>query len=282
MVCAIARPTTVELPFPRPQGDITDSFGKVQNPLTRQIVQMYGINMSSIRLDREDPSRANIVQIRDLLGQRFPQVRMTLAEKSFTRPCFATGLPQIDGLLQGGLPKGAVTELVSPDSSGGGALALRRIVRIAGQNRQRVALIDGSDGFDPTALTNELLAGLLWVRCCDGAQALKATDLVLRDGNLPLVILDLHHNAAAQLRKIPGTTWYRLQRIIEPTPTALLVMTPRAMVSSAEARLSLANEFTFASWEQTEEELISRMKVVLQRSAATEVHESRLVGTEVG
>ena len=249
---------------------------------------MYRSTMNSIRLQPEngDVPRGNIVQIRDLLGQRFPQVRMTLTEKPPSRPYFTTGLPQIDGLLQGGLPKGAVTELVSPDSSGGGALALRRIVRIAGQERRRMALVDGADGFDPCALNNQLLAGLLWVRCREAAQALKATDLLLRDGNLPLVILDLHHNPAAQLRKIHGTTWYRLQRIIEPTPTALLVMTPRALVSSAEARLSLANQFTLGSWEQTEEELISRMKFVLQSrlaGAASEVDESRACGTaEVG
>jgi hypothetical protein len=236
--------------------------------------------MSSIRFDPKhgDAPRANIVQLRDLLGHRFPRVRMTVAEKTPCRPCFATGVPQIDGLLQGGLPKGLITELVG--SQPGGALALRRIVRIAGQRRQRAALVDGCDGFDPTALTNELLTGLLWVRCRDAAQALKATDLLLRDGNLPLVILDLHHNPVLQLRKIPGTTWYRLQRIIGPTPTALLVLTPYAVVSSADARLSLANHFTFAAWEQTEEDLISRVKFVLQsrvpqvRETATEVHES--------
>lgn len=235
---------------------------------------MYRDSMSSIRRNREDGefSRANIVQIRDLLVQRFPQVRMAISEKTSARPCFATGLAPVDGLLQGGLAKGAVTELVSNDM--GGALALRRMVRSAGEKRQRVALVDGSDGFDPCSLNNDLLAGVLWVRCRDAAQALKATDLLLRDGNLPLVILDLHHNNESQLRKIPGTTWYRLQRIIEPTPTALLVMTPHALVSSAEARLALANRFTLASWEQTEDELISRMKFVLQRSAATEAHES--------
>jgi hypothetical protein len=236
---------------------------------------MYHSSMSSIRLDRQPEGgpapRANIVQLRDLLGQRFPRVRMVLAEKSPARPCFTTGVPQIDGLLEGGLPRGAVTELVSAQA--GGALALRPMVRIAGRNRQRLALIDGCDGFDPSAFSNEVLTGLLWVRCLDAAQALKAADLVLRDGNMPLVVLDLHRNPAIQLRKIPGTTWYRLQRIIEPTPTALLVMTPHAMVSSAEVRLSLANQFTWASWEQTESELISRMKFVLQRSAATEVPE---------
>jgi len=234
---------------------------------------MYRDTMSSIRRDREqgDAPRANIVQLRDLLGQRFPRVRMNLAEKPPARPCFATGVPQIDGLLQGGLPKGVVTELVSAQA--GGALTLRRILRHAGQQRQRVALIDGADAFDPAGLNNDLLAALLWVRCADAAQALKAADLVLRDGNMPLVILDLHGNPTNQLRKIPGTTWYRLQRIIEPAPTALLVVTPKAMVSSAEARLSLANQFTLQSWEQTEAELISRMKFMLQRADATEVHE---------
>jgi hypothetical protein len=232
--------------------------------------------MSSIRLEREngDTPRANIVQLRDLLGHRFPQVRMALAEKTPRRPCFATGLLQIDGLLQGGLPKGLITELVS--SQPGGTLVLRRIVRIAGQRRQRAAVVDGCDGFDPTGLTNELLAGLLWVRCHDAAEALKATDLLLRDGNVPLVILDLHHNPAAQLRKIPGTTWYRLQRIIGPTPTALLVITPHALVSSAEARLSLANQWTFPAWTQTEEDLISGVKFLLQSrvcGTVTEVHE---------
>lgn len=238
---------------------------------------MYRIRVSSIRLQRESGDAPNIVQIRDLLGQRFPQVRMTLTEKPPNRACFATGLPQIDGLLQGGLPKGAITELVSGEA--GGALALRRMARAAscarsGQNRRRAALVDGSDGFDPCSLNNELLAALLWVRCRDAAQALKATDLLLRDGNLPLVILDLHQNCEAELRKIPGTTWYRLQRIIEPTPTALLVMTPRALVSSAEARLSLANQFTLGSWEQTEEELVSRMKFVLEGMAAAEARDT--------
>ncbi len=235
---------------------------------------MYRSRMSSIRLDG-DVSRANIVQLRDLLGQRFPRVRMGLAEKLPARPCFATGVAQIDGLLQGGLPKGVLTELVSAQA--GGALTLRRILRHAAEEWQRVALIDGTDAFDPAGLNNELLAGLLWVRCTDAAQALKAADLVLRDGNMPLVILDLHGNPAKQLRKIPGTTWYRLQRIIEPTPTALLIVTPKPMVSSAEVRLSLANQFTLQSWEQTEAELVSRMKFVLQRAAATEVHEPMAV-----
>jgi hypothetical protein len=240
--------------------------------------------MSSIRLDSPEEApparRTNIVQLRDLLGERFPQVRMGLAEKSLIRPCFATGLAQIDGLLEGGLAKGQITEFISSPAQSGGALVLRRILRLAGRHQQRTALIDGSDGFDPGALTNDLLAHLLWVRCRDAAQALKATDLVLRDGNLPLVLLDLHHNPAVQLRKIPGTTWYRLQRIIEPTPATLLVLTPRALVSSAETRLAVAAEFGLPSLQQTEDDLVAGLKIILRRSVAGEVRE--LISAEAG
>ena len=45
--------------------------------------------------------------------------------------------------------------------------------------------------------------------------AVKAVDLLLRDGNFPLVVLDLVLNDSAELRKIPQTNWYRLQRLVE-------------------------------------------------------------------
>ena len=58
-------------------------------------------------------------------------------------------------------------------------------------------------------------------------------------------------------------------------PLAQATVLTTAMVSSAEVRLSLANRFTCAAWEQTEGELISRMKFVLQSRACgtTEVPE---------
>ena len=58
---------------------------------------------------------------------------------------------------------------------------------------------------------------LLWIRCHNAAQALKATDLILRDGNLSLIILDFKQNTDKELRKIPGPTWYRFQRITKST-----------------------------------------------------------------
>ena len=78
------------------------------------------------------------------------------------------------------------------------------------------------------------------------ADAVKAADLLLRDGNFPLVVLDLVLNAADELRKIPQTSWYRLQRLVEPAPTAFLVLMRRSMISSAQTKLVLENNWQLA------------------------------------
>ena len=91
---------------------------------------------------------------------------------------------------------------------------------------------------------------LLWVRCTKALDAVKAADLLLRDGNFPLVVLDLVLNASAELRKIPQTSWYRLQRLVETAPTAFLVLTRASIISSAQLKLSLDNAWTLADLEQ--------------------------------
>jgi hypothetical protein len=87
------------------------------------------------------------------------------------------------------------------------------------------------------------LSHLLWIRCQNAGEAIKATDLVLRDGNLPVVLLDLALNPDAQLRKIPAPTWYRFQRIVEESAATFIVFTPRAMISPAQVRVTLRSRF---------------------------------------
>ena len=103
---------------------------------------------------------------------------------------------------------------------------------------QYVALIDGKDCFEPVA-DHPLL---LWIRCNNTVQALKATDLILRDGNLPLTILDFKQNSDRELRKIPGPTWYRFQRITEENKTSLLTITRHPIVSSAHLTISMTHQ----------------------------------------
>jgi hypothetical protein len=205
----------------------------------------------------------NILQLRQLLAERFPAVR-TLSE---TQPARAsavhpTGIAPIDTLFNGGLPARGIIELVCPGA--GGALILPQFLRQARASGQWLALIDGLDSFDPTSLAPDTLARLLWVRCRDAAQALQAADLLLRDGNLSLVLLDLRINPPAQLRKISGTVWHRFQRLLEQTPTALLVITPRALVSSAQARLTVRGMFTLDALEQSDEESLAQLEFQLQ------------------
>jgi hypothetical protein len=198
-----------------------------------------------------------IIDLRNLLAERFPQ--------SLTPPNLrlATGLPAIDQLLGGGLPKSAITELSSSPISAGTALLLYALLQNAHQAGYFLALVDGRDSFDPQPFGNSRLRNLLWVRCTKALDALKAADLLLRDGNFPLVVLDLVLNVSAELRKIPQTSWYRLQRLVEAAPTAFLVLTRESIISSAQLKLSLDNAWTLADLEQND--LTARLPILVKR-----------------
>ena len=164
---------------------------------------------------------SKIVDLRKLLSERFPHVQTPPQSR------VATGLPALDQASGGGLPKGAITELTSPQTSAGSAGLIHHLLQTAERERYFLALIDGRDSFDPAAPGNERLRNLLWIRCTKTLEAVKAADLLLRDGNFPVVILDLILNAPDELRKIPQSNWYRLQRLVEPAPTAFLILTRR-------------------------------------------------------
>jgi hypothetical protein len=201
---------------------------------------------------------SKVIDLRNLLAERFPH--------PFTLPSLrqATGLPAIDQAIQGGLPKSAITELSSANVSAGSALLLCALLQSAQRGGHFLALVDGRDSFDPQALGNARLRNLLWVRCTKAPEAIKAADLLLRDGNFPLVVLDLVLNAPEELRKIPQTSWYRLQRLVEAVPTAFLVLTRTSIISSAQLKLSLENAWTLADLEQ--DELTSRLKILVRRA----------------
>jgi hypothetical protein len=213
----------------------------------------------------------NVVQLRQLLAERFPHLKFC-SEQSLAKSqaVWPTGLPQIDNILNGGLARSAITELTCPKPSSGSALLSFALLRQAQESRQWAALVDGMDSFDPARIGEEPFARFLWVRCRNAMQALQAADLLLRDGNLALVILDLRMNPGTELRKVSSATWHRFQRLIEPNSTSLFVITPRALVANARARLELTSRFTLAALDKTEEELLSQLQVRLlhQRSIA--------------
>ena len=118
--------------------------------------------------------------------------------------------------------------------------------------------------FDPGSSDNAALQHLLWVRCHKAFDAIKAADLLLRDGNFPLVIVDLVLNTPDELRKIQQTSWYRLQRLVEAVPTACLIINRQGMVASAQLKIVLDNSWTLGSLEN--ENTMSDLRFPVQRS----------------
>src|SRR5256885_6706492 len=176
---------------------------------------------------------AVIIDLRKALSERFP-ARSVPAASALT-----TGLRFLDRASGGGLPKSAITELITPRPSAGSASLVHALLRSAQRDRHFVALIDGADSFDPGSSENSALRHLLWVRCRKAFDAIKAADFLLRDGNFPLVIVDLVLNSAGELRKIPQTSWYRLQRLVKAVPTACLVLNRQSRVGSAQLKIVL-------------------------------------------
>lgn len=204
------------------------------------------------------PASDKIVDLRNLLAERFPQSGCPPAAH------LTTGISALDQAIGGGLPKGAITELTSSNLSAGSALLISALLHSAHRDRYFLALVDGRDSFDPVPLGNARLRNLLWVRCSKAIDAVKAADLLLRDGNFPLVILDLVLNAAAELQKIPQTNWYRLQRLVEPTPTVFLALTRHSLISSAQLKLVLDNKWTIADLDR--DHVTSRFQIRVERA----------------
>ena len=201
---------------------------------------------------------AKVIDLRKLLAERFPQ------PTSPATSVLPTGLSFLDQTMGGGLPKNAITELISPKRSAGSASLIQALLQSAQRARHFVALIDGSDSFDPGLSDNFALRHLLWVRCRNAFDAIKAADFLLRDGNFPLVIVDLVLNSAEELRKIPQTSWYRLQRLAEAVPTACLVMNRQSLVVSAQLKIVLENSWTLVDLDK--EQAVSNLRFRLQRS----------------
>jgi len=202
----------------------------------------------------------NVIQLRQLLREKFPGLRTRADElPAKTRDGWTAGLPQLDARLGGGFAKSAITEVIAARGCGS-ALLLVHLLRHAAATNQFMALVDGQDSFDAAAVEQSALSRLLWIRCSNADEAMKAIDLVLRDGNLPLVLLDLALNPEAQLRKIPAPTWYRFQRIVEESAAVFIVFTPRAMISPAQARVTLRSRFDLGALERTQDELLRELE----------------------
>ena len=202
---------------------------------------------------------AKVIELRKLLTKKFPEAH---AETTHQRPTFLTGLSCLD---QVGIPKGGLTEIVSSHSSQGSSLVINGLLNAAQKHGYHLALIDGQDSFDPQSAGHKACQRMLWLRCRNADEALKAADLILRDGNLPLSVLDLRLNPDHELRKLSKQIWYRLQTLVQRTQSVGMILTPRPMVSSAMVRFDLGNAFHLKDLDSTQRELIDQLLMPLTR-----------------
>lgn len=204
---------------------------------------------------------AKILDLRRVLAERFPGA-VAARRRGGVVP---TGLECLDAALGGGLPHGDVVEIVAGAPSSGAGLLLVALLRRVLVEQPCVALVDGSDSFDPADLPRGLLRKLLWVRCPRARDTLRPVDALLRDGNVPLVVLDLRGNAPAELGAIPPRGWFRFQRVTGQAGTVLLAVVPRPQVSAARWRLRLDSRFDLAALERGRSELLASLRVGVVR-----------------
>jgi hypothetical protein len=170
-------------------------------------------------------------------------------ERSDPAALAASQVPALDEALRGGLPRGQVSELAAAPAAGlrpgartaGRTTLLLHIVAATTQRGELAALVDTADRLDvaSAAAAGVAFERLLWIRGDSGPlergleRALKALGLVLQAGGFGLVAIDLADVPAAALRSLPFTTWLRIQRTIEGSDTACLLVVPEPLARSA-------------------------------------------------
>ena len=185
------------------------------------------------------------------------QLEMELADRypsPFSAPqmpspeTMPTGIEEVDRLI-GGLPRGRITEIFGQDSSGRTSLMLSILTQIT-DNEEVCGLIDPAATFDPASATDfgVDLERLLWVRTgWDLDKTLKATDLLLQGGGFGLIGIDLGAIPITEIRRVPLSTCFRLQRAAENTPTILLFINRQACIKTC-ASLALRMGLEHTDW----------------------------------
>jgi len=159
-----------------------------------------------------------------------------------------TGITALDEQLGGGFPRGQISEVVGARSTGRASVGLQMIAAATARH-EIVALVDVLDMLDVASAdaAGVDLGRVLWIRglvvpnpglCFTTNQraldrAIKAVTLVLQAGNFGLVVFDAAEAPPHSLQRLPFTTWRRLQRIIEGSQTACVLVGDTPIARSA-------------------------------------------------
>jgi len=152
-----------------------------------------------------------------------------------------TGLPEVDDLLGGGLPRGSLCEIAGPASSGRTSLALSLLARTT-RDGHCAGWVDVANTFDPISADDAgaALERVLWARPRTPAQALRVAARLLETDGFPLVVLDLEPAHAREAAR-DANAWRRLARATRAALRTLVVLgEERVAGSAAHVALELA------------------------------------------
>lgn len=99
------------------------------------------------------------LQIETNLAQRVPPAAPTLKVKQAPE-LFSTGIWEIDGMLGGGIPRGSITEISGPASSGKTSFGLSAVAAMT-QAGHSCAWVDVSDALSPEKGTVKDVQGVM-------------------------------------------------------------------------------------------------------------------------
>lgn len=150
----------------------------------------------------------------------------------------ATGIRALDEKLGGGVPRGQLSEISGPASSGRTSLALALLAGITAQGGV-CGVVDLADALDPASAkaAGVLLDNVLWVRPCDLRQALRCSEHLLEASGFALVLLDLA--SCSGIAAGPSrAAWIRLSRSAASTGASLVTLSTQRL-SGSQAALAL-------------------------------------------
>jgi hypothetical protein len=168
---------------------------------------------------------------------------LTTARPALEATAAPSAVERLDRCLQGGVPRGQLSEIVGPRSSGRTTLLLQ-LLAAATRRDEIAAIVDTFDCLDVASATSAgvELDRLMWIRGHSSPaslvdrsieRALKALNLVLQAGGFGLVAIDFADAPLTALNRIPFTTWLRIQRTIEGSDTACILVGPQPLARSA-------------------------------------------------
>ena len=158
-----------------------------------------------------------------------------------------SAVERIDALLEGGVPRGRISEVLGPFSSGKTSLLLALLAATT-RRGEVAACVDLADALHPASVAHAGadLQRVLWVRPRTLPDGFRCTELLLQAGGFAVVALDLGVSVSRPWR---APVWSRLLRAAERSHTACVVLAAHHVAGSSTA-LGISLRSSAVRWQR--------------------------------